>query len=78
MPRKRPQTLRVLLMGYPSPLAPVKTDTAPHVRTQAGLAYVLVGSAPLHHEFFNALLFTRNVHSFKLLMIELLDDQLYR
>ena len=30
------------------------------------------------HESFNALLFTRNVRSLKLLMIELLDDQLYR
>ena len=30
------------------------------------------------HESFNSLLFTRNVRSLKLLMIELLDDQLYR
>ena len=30
------------------------------------------------HKSFNALLFTRNVRSLKLLMIELLDDQLYR
>ena len=30
------------------------------------------------HESFNALLFTHNVRSLKLLMIELLDDQLYR
>ena len=29
------------------------------------------------HESFNALLFTRNVRSLKLLMIELLDDQLH-
>ena len=58
--------------------ATVKAHTAPHVRTQAGLAYVLVGSVPLRHEFFNALLFSRNVRSLKLLLIELLNDQLYR
>ena len=56
----------------------VKAHTAPHVRTQARLACVLVHSVPLHHEFFNALLLSCNVRSIELLLIELLDDQLYR
>ena len=51
---------------------------APYVRTQAGLACVLVGSVPLHPEFFDELLLSRNIHSFKLFLIELFDDQLYR
>ena len=58
--------------------APVKAHTAPHVWTQAWLECVLIGSVHLCHEFFNALLFTRNVRSIELLLIELLDDQLYR
>ena len=74
IPRKRPQTPRVLLRGIHAPPASVKAHTAPHVRTQAGLAYVLVGSVPLHHKFFNALLFSCDVHSLELLLIELLYD----
>ena len=58
--------------------APVKAHTAPHVWTQAWLECVLIGSVPLHHEFFNALLLSCNVRSIELLLIELLDDQLYR
>ena len=58
--------------GILAPLAHAKAHTAPHVRTQAGLAYVLVGSVPLHHKFFNALLFSCDVHSLELLLIELL------
>ena len=53
--------------------APIKAHTAPYVRTQAGL----IGGVPLCHEFFNALLLSRNVHSLKLLLIKLLHDELY-
>ena len=39
---------------------------------------MLVGSVPLRHEFFDALLLSCDVRILKLLLIELLDDQLYR
>ena len=64
--------------GIHAPPVSIKAHTAPHVRTQARLACVLVHSVPLHHEFFNALLLSCNVRSIELLLIELLDDQLYR
>ena len=74
MPRKRPKRRVFSCRGIHAPPVSVKAHTAPHVRTQAGLAYVLVGSVPLHHKFFNALLFSCDVHSLKLLLIELLYD----
>ena len=70
MPRKRPRTPRVRLPGYPRSTCAVKAHTAPHVGRQAGL----LALATLCHEFFNALLFSRNVCSIELLLIELLDD----
>ena len=74
MPRKRPKRRVFSCRGIHAPPVSVKAHTAPHVRTQAGLAYVLVGSVPLHHKFFNVLLFSCDVHSLKLLLIELLYD----
>ena len=78
MPRKRPKRRAFSCRGIHAPPVSVKAHVAPHAGTQAWLACVLVGSVPLHHEFFNALLFPRDVRSLKLLLIELLDDQLYR
>ena len=46
--------------------------SASHADTGGGC--VLVGSVPLHHEFFNALLLSCKVYSLKLLLIKLLDD----
>ena len=60
--------------GIHAPPASVKAHTAPHVRTQAGL----LALATLCHESFNALLLSCKVHGLELLLIELLDDQLYR
>ena len=78
MPRKRPKRRTFVCRGIHALPVSVKAHTAPHVRTQARLACVLVHSVPLHHEFFNALLFPRDVHGLKLLLIELFNDQLYR
>lgn len=78
MPLKRPKRRTFFCRGIHAPPVSVKAHTAPHVRTQARLACVLVHSVPLHHEFFNALLLSCNVRSIELLLIELLDDQLYR
>ena len=78
MPRKRPKRRVFSCRGSHAPPVSVKAHTAPYVRTQAGLACVLVGSVPLHPEFFDELLLSRNIHSFKLFLIELFDDQLYR
>ena len=70
IPRKCPQRHVFSFRGIVAPPASVKAHTAPHVRTQAGL----IGGVPLCHEFFDALLLSRNVHSLKLLLIKLLHD----
>ncbi len=72
MPRKRPKRRVFSCRGIHAPPVSVKAHTAPYVGKHGrGLAYALVGR---HHKFFNALLFSRNVHSLELLMIELLYD----
>ena len=67
MPRKR---RAFFYRGIHAPPVSVKAHTVPRVGTQAGSLV----SATLHHEFFNALLFSRNVRRLKLLLIELLYD----
>ena len=66
IPQKRPQTPRVLLPGYPRP---TRLRKSAHSTLRAD-----TGGITLRHDFFNALLLSRNVHSLKLLLIELLDD----
>ena len=74
---KTPQTPHVRLPGYPRSTCLCKSAHSAS-RADIGGGCVLVGSVPLHHEFFNALLLSRNVHSLKLLLIKLFHDQLYR
>ena len=70
MPRKRPRTPRVFLPGYPRS---TRLRKSAHSASRAD-----TGGVTLRHDFFNALLLSCNVRSIELLLIELLDDQLYR
>ena len=66
---KTPPNAACFPAGYPRPN---RLRKSAHNASRADTGSVL------RHEFFNALLFSRNVRSIEPLLIELLDDQLYR